>query len=95
MDKLSGYPWKRTVIKTVALIVVLMIISAVVNHPVLNNELAMTQMENSNALYIAWEAYNKVRGALPTVYTLIGIVYLVSIGADVYKFNKKKEEKGD
>lgn len=76
MNSLKYYPWKRTVIKTVALIIVLMIISAIVNHPVLNNELAMTQLENDNAMLIAWDTYNRVRGALPFVYTFIGIFYL-------------------
>lgn len=95
MNQLKLYPWKRTVIKTVALIIVLMIISAVVNHPVLNNDLAMTQLENDDAYFIAWDIYNRVRSALPGVYTFIGIVYLVGIGADIYRFIKRKEMEGD
>lgn len=95
MNQLKFYPWKRTVIKTVALIIVLMIISAIVNHPVLNNELAMTQMENSNELFIAWDTYNRIQSALPVVYSAIWIVYIVGIGADVYKFIKRKEMEGN
>lgn len=94
MNNLKYYPWKRTVIKTVVLIVVLMIISAIVNHPVLNNELAMTQMENDNSLFIAWDTYNRVRSALPVVYTFIGIFYIVGIGSDVHKFIKTRETEG-
>lgn len=95
MNYLKLYPWKRTIIKTVALIIVLMIISAIVNHPVLNNDLAMSQLENDDAYFIAWDTYNRVRSALPGVYALIGIVYLVGIGADIHKFIKRKETEGD
>mgnify|MGYP003299755504 CR=1 FL=1 len=94
LNNLKLYPWKRTVFKTVALIIVLMIISTVVNHPVLNNDLAMSQFENDNAMFIMWDTYNRVRSALPVVYTVICIVYLVSIGADVHKFIKTKEKEG-
>lgn len=94
MTRLKHYPWKRTIFKTVALIIVLMIISAIVNHPVLTNDLAMTQLENSDALFVAWDTYNRVRSVLPVVYTVIGIVYIVSIGADVHKFIKTKETEG-
>lgn len=95
MNNLKLYPWKRTIIKTVALILVLMIISAIVNHPVLNNDLAMSQLENDDAYFIAWDTYNRVRTALPVVYSIIGFVYLVGIVADIYKFIKRKEMEGD
>ncbi len=95
MNKLRQYPWKRTIIKTIALIIVLMIISTIVNHPVLNNDLAMTQLENDDSLFIAWDTYNRVRSVLPVVYTFIGIIYIVGIGADIHKFIKTKETEGN
>lgn len=95
MGALKNYPFKRTVIKTVILVIVLMLISYLVNHPVLNNELAMSQMQNSNELYILWETYNSMRNMLPAVYSIIGIVYLVGIGADINRFIKNKQKEGN
>lgn len=95
MEKLRKYPWKRTILKTVVLIIVLVILQAVTYHPVLNNELAMTQMENSNELFIVWDSYNRVRNVLPFVYTVIGLSYVGWIGADVYRFMKNKKERGN
>ena len=92
METFRKYPWKRTILKTIVLIVVLTILQAVVYHPVLNNELAMTQMENSNELFTVWDSYNRIRNVLPFVYTVIGLSYVVWIGSDVYRFMKDKKK---
>lgn len=84
----------RTAIKLVALIVISTIVAGLINSitPLINNDLAMGQMENSDALFVAYNTYNKL---VPIVWVVYGILtaYIIGrIGYDTYKFIKTKIE---
>ena len=65
---------KRILIKFVVLIAIVAIITIAISSfkPIITNEMAMTQMENSNELYAAHQAYNSVAPWLDYAPLIIG-----------------------
>jgi hypothetical protein len=63
--------------------------------PIITNELALTQMENSNELYMLMESYNKLRPILSIVYGLIASVFVGTTIYDIWQFIKTKTNKGE
>lgn len=61
--------------------------------PVVSNELALTQMQNSNEMYILMNTYNKVRPIVTFAYTGIIILFTCTVARDIYKFVKNMNEK--
>lgn len=64
--------------------------------PVINNEIAMTQMENSNAALVLMESYEKIKPLVPIAKTLIIAWFGTFTAIDIYKFahhmnNNEKE----
>lgn len=57
--------------------------------PVITNDLAMTQMENSDAVLVATNTYNRVKPVIDIFLT--GLTFAVAgwIAYDVYKLCKK------
>lgn len=90
---------KKFIIKTTIKILIYAIISTIalslLTNPVINNELALGQMENSNELYLLMEAYNKVKPFVSIVYGLITAWFACDTIYDVYKFIKTKKNKGE
>lgn len=79
-------------------ILVLMLISTIAwylsNNPIISNELAMTQMENSNELYLMVEAYNRTKLIISVIHGCISAWLAGSAICDMYKFIIK-ENKGE
>ena len=90
---------KRFIIKTTIKIIIYAIISTValslLTNPIITNELAMGQMENSNELYLLMETYNKVRPFISIIYGLITAIFAGTTIFDTYKFIKTKKNKGE
>lgn len=90
---------KRFIIKTATKIIIYAIISTIalslLTNPVITNELALGQMENSNELYLLMETYNKVRPFISIIYGLITALFAVTTIGDTYKFIKTKKNKGE
>ena len=63
---------KKFIIKTTIKILIYAIISTIalslLTNPIITNELALGQMENSNELYLLMETYNKVRPFISIIY---------------------------
>ena len=63
--------------------------------PVISNEIALTQMQNSNEMFVMMNTYNKIRLIVNAVYAGITIWFTYTIGRDIYKFvnvaNNEKE----
>lgn len=81
-------PTKLTV-KITTKIIILAIISMIVctlNSPIISNELAMTQMQNSNELYLMVETYNKVKPIISVIYGCIATLLVGTSICDTYKF---------
>lgn len=90
---------KRFIIKTAIKIIIYAIISTIalslLNSPIITNELALTQMEHSNELYLLWDTYNKVRPFISIIYGCITALFAVTTISDTYKFIKTKTNKGE
>ena len=80
----------KTTIKTFVFVVLSTIVATLVLSPVVTNNIALGQMENSDALYMLWETYNKMRPIVSAIYSLIVLWFIGTVGYDVYKFIKQK-----
>ena len=85
---------KKFIIKTVAKIIIFAIISTIamtlLQSPVISNEIALGQMQNSNELFILMETYNKIRPFVVVIYSCIVLWFVGTVGCDIYKFIKTK-----
>lgn len=85
---------KKFIIKTVAKIIIFAIVSTIamtlLQSPVISNEIALGQMQNSNELFILMETYNKVRPIVTVIYGLIVIWFTYTIANNIYNFIKTK-----
>ena len=85
---------KKFIIKTVVKIITFAIISTVaitlLQSPVISNEIALGQMQNSNELFILMETYNKVRPIVSVIYGFIVVWFTYTIAHSIYKFIKIK-----
>ena len=89
----------RFIIRTVLKIIIYAILSTIalslLTSPVITNELALTQMENSNELYMLMETYNKIRPFISIIYGLITCWFASTTIYDIYNFIKTKTNKGE
>ena len=81
--------------KTIIYTIISTIILSILTNPIITNEIALTQMENSNELYLLMEAYNKVRPFISIIYGLITALFVGTTIYDIYKFIKTKINKGE
>lgn len=90
---------KKFIIKTAVKIIIYATISTIalslLSTPIITNELAMGQMQNSNELYLLMTTYNKVRPIISIVYGLITALFAGTTIYDIYKFIKSKTNKGE
>ena len=90
---------KKFIIKTTIKILVYAIISTIalslLTNPIITNELALGQMENSNELYLLMETYNRLRPFISIIYGLITAWFAGTTIYDTYKFIKTKTNKGE
>ena len=63
--------------------------------PIVSNEMALGQMQNSNEAFILMDTYNKVRPVITVVYSGIIIWFTSTIARDIYKFVKTKNTKNE
>ncbi len=88
---------KKFVIKTVAKVIFLVMLSVIVmtfvESPTITNDIAMGQMENSDTLFLINEMYNKARPIIHWTYRVIVFIVGLTIGWDIYKLIKYKKEK--
>jgi hypothetical protein len=85
----------KTAVKTVVFAVLSTIALSLLQSPVISNNIALGQMENSDVLYVLWDTYNKIRPIVTVIYSLIVLWFVGTVGYDVYKFitQKIKEKK--
>lgn len=55
---------------------------------VINNQMALTQMQNDDALFVAMNTYNKLKSIVNIVYSGATIWFVYTLGRDTYKFAK-------
>ena len=90
---------KKFIIKTTIKVLIYAIISTIafglLTNPIINNELALGQMQNSNELYLLMETYNNIRPFVSVIYGLVTVLFAATTIYDIYKFIKTKTNKGE
>lgn len=81
---------KKTIRRTFIFAIVMIIISAIAHaiSPIITNEMALTQMQNSNELFILMNTYNKVKPIFNALYSCVILWFVCTLGRDTYKFAK-------
>ena len=84
---------KKTVKKLFLFVFLCIIFSAVTQsvRPLVYNEIALSQMDNTPESFVIMEIYNRIRPAINLVYGGIIVWFTYSIGRDTYKFVKTIE----
>lgn len=77
----------RIIIFTVISIIAITLLSA---SPIIANEVAMGQMENSNELYMMMEIYNRVKPIISIIYGCIATWFVGTTIYDIYKLITKE-----
>ena len=82
--------------KTVIFLFLMIILTAIGQSvsPVISNSMALTQMQNSNEMYMLMNTYNKVRPIINLVYVFVASYFIGNISRDIYKFVKTVSEEG-
>lgn len=84
---------KRIIVRIFVYAVVSIIVANIMlNTPVITNNIAMGQMENSNELYLMMETYNKVKHFISIIYGFF-TTYVVGVTVyDIFKFISKQNK---
>lgn len=77
-------------VKVITYAIISTIALSLLNSPVITNEIALTQMENSNELYMLMETYNKSRPFISIIYGCITTWFVGTTVYGIYKFIKKE-----
>ena len=85
----------RTFVKIMFFAIASTIVFSLLTNPVIDNELALGQMENSNELYLLMEAYNKVKHYASIIYGFVTALFAGTTIHDICKFIKTKTNKGE
>ena len=81
---------KKTARRTLIFVFVMIIVSAIAQaiSPVITNEMALTQMQNDNAMFVAMNTYYKLKPIVNIVYYCVILWFVCTLGRDTYKFVK-------
>jgi hypothetical protein len=79
-----------TIIKIIAFAIISTIAMTLLQSPIISNDIALGQMENSDALFMLMETYNKVRPFVEVIYSCITVLFIGTTAYDIYKFIKTK-----
>lgn len=90
---------KKFIFKTVSKLIIFAAISIIATtffqSPVITNEIAMGQMENSNELFMLMDIYYKIKPLGSVIYGCIVAWIVATTGYDTYKFIKTKIEENN
>lgn len=82
----------RMIIRLSIYVMITIIALNLLHNPIITNELAMTQMENSNEMYILMDTVNKTKHYISIVYGCITALVAGTTINDIYKLTKTKEK---
>lgn len=90
---------KTFIRKLITKIIIYAIISTIaltlLDSPIISNDLALGQMQNSDTLYLWMDMYYRVRPYISVIYWAITAFFAWSIGSDAYTFINNKYNKGE
>lgn len=85
---------KQFVVKTLRKIIIFTLVMIIVTsigqalNPIISNELALTQMQNDNTMFVIMDTYDKVKPIITFIYAIVVIWFTSTIARDTYKFVK-------
>lgn len=79
---------RKTLTNIIMLSAMMIVLLTFVQSPTITNEIALTQMDNSNEMFILMTAYYNLRPLVGVVITIVIISYIVMIARDICKFIK-------
>ena len=89
----------KTAIKIVIFVVVMILVAGLLHSisPIMTNQIALGQMQNSDEAFVFMNTYNNVKPVANLVLTLVCVWFGYTIIHDVYKFikNISNIEKGE
>ena len=81
----------KIMIYTIVLIVIGAALSLVFDNAIINNYIALGQMNNSDEAYLFMEYYNKAKTIVFTIYSFITVFVIGKFIYNTYKFIKNKK----
>lgn len=86
---------RRLIVKIVVFTTFMFTVSTIMSFisPVISNQLAMGQMQNSNEAFVTWNVYNNLKPIAQFAYIGISLWFTSTIARDTYKFIKNLKEK--
>lgn len=81
---------KKMATRVIIFVFVMIVLSSIAYSfaPVISNEIALGQMENSNDAFVMMNMYNTVQPISTLVYTIVIIWFTYTFVRDIYKFVK-------
>lgn len=81
---------KKSIVKTIIFAVIMCIIASIAQSlsPVVSNALALTQMQNSDEMYMLMNTYNNIRPIINALYICVIAFFVYTLSRDTYKFVK-------
>lgn len=88
---------KRSVIRTIIFAIIMSLVTAVAGAtmPIVSNEMALGQMQNSNEMFVLMETYNRIKPLFAAAYTAVTVWFVYTICRDTYKFIKTIKPKNE
>lgn len=85
---------KKMITKIVVFVFIMIVITSITQSvsPVISNEMALTQMQNSNEMFVMMNTYNKIKPLVGVAYFGITALFTYTIVRDIYKFFKTTDE---
>lgn len=81
---------KKMIRKIVIFVIIMIIVSAIGQSmgPIISNQIALGQMQNSDEMHIFMNTYTKIRSMFNAIYIGVILWFMYTIGRDTYKFVK-------
>lgn len=89
-NRLISHFIKKTTVKVIIFAVLMFIVAAVGQSmsPVISNNMALGQMQNSDEMYILMDTYYKVRPIVSAAFAGIILLFTGSVARDIFKLVK-------
>lgn len=81
---------KKTIKRVLIFVFVMIIMTAIGQSisPTISNELALTQMQSSNEMFVLMNTYSNIKPIVNIVYSCVILWFMYTLGRDTYKFAK-------
>lgn len=85
---------KKTIRRTLIFVIVMAIVAAIAQSiaPVVDNGMALTQMQNDNVMYVIMSTYNRIKPIFTALYSCVILWFVYTLGRDTYKFAKNHQQ---